>query len=322
MSAGSDASAARPPGARDARLRRRDRPRGARHPARAPRRRLRVRDLRRDRGSAARGPDHRLPRHGRRSRARRPADPPFLDRIARVADRLRAARADGARLPQHHAAGVFRRRPQGAGQALLPRTPRADGVHRPLRPRARRLRIQPPGARARSASRAPACCRSSPTSRTSTSRRDRCVAADFDDEWTNILFVGRVIPNKKFEDVIRAFHAYRTRHNPRSRLLLVGSLRRLRDATWRCCRRSSRRLGTPDVHFLGHVIERGADRALRRRRPLPLRQRARGLLRAAHRGVLQAACRCSPTRPRRCPATMDGGGVLYDDEGSARGRRG
>ena len=45
----------------------------------------------------------------------------------------------------------------------------------------------------------------------------------FDDGWTNVLFVGRVIPNKKFENVIRAFHAYRTRHNPRSRLLLVGA---------------------------------------------------------------------------------------------------
>ena len=40
-----------PPGARDARLRRRDRPRGARHPARAARGRLRVGDLRRDRRS-------------------------------------------------------------------------------------------------------------------------------------------------------------------------------------------------------------------------------------------------------------------------------
>ena len=49
------------------------------------------------------------------------------------------------------------------------------------------------------------------------------LAAEFDDGWTNVMFVGRVIPNKKFEDVIRAFHAYRTRHNPRSRLLLVGS---------------------------------------------------------------------------------------------------
>ena len=46
--------AGRAPGARDARLRRRHRPRGARHPARAARRGLRVRHLRRDRRSAPR----------------------------------------------------------------------------------------------------------------------------------------------------------------------------------------------------------------------------------------------------------------------------
>ena len=43
------------------------------------------------------------------------------------------------------------------------------------------------------------------------------------DGWTNILFVGRIAPNKKQEDAIRAFHAYRRRYNPRSRLFLVGS---------------------------------------------------------------------------------------------------
>ena len=48
-------AAGRSPGARDARLRRRDRPRSARHPARPPRRGLRVRHLLRDRGSAPRG---------------------------------------------------------------------------------------------------------------------------------------------------------------------------------------------------------------------------------------------------------------------------
>ena len=53
--------------------------------------------------------------------------------------------------------------------------------------------------------------------------QDSLLAANFNDDWTNVMFVGRVIPNKKFEDVIRAFHAYRTRHNRRSRLLLVGS---------------------------------------------------------------------------------------------------
>ena len=48
---------ARPPGARHARLRRRHRPRGARHPARAARRGLRVGHLRRDRRPAPRGSD-------------------------------------------------------------------------------------------------------------------------------------------------------------------------------------------------------------------------------------------------------------------------
>ena len=165
--------AARPPGPRHARLWRRHRPRGARHPARPARRRLRVGDLRRDRRPAARGSDDRLPRDGRRRRARRRADPPLLHRLARVADRLRAPGPHGARVPQHHAAGVLPRRPQGPGEALLPRTPRADGLHRPLRAGARRLRVQPPGARGARVSARPACCRSSPTSRISTARPDR-----------------------------------------------------------------------------------------------------------------------------------------------------
>ena len=49
------------------------------------------------------------------------------------------------------------------------------------------------------------------------------VARTLDDDWTNILFVGRMVPNKKIEDLIRCFHAYQTHFNRRSRLLLVGS---------------------------------------------------------------------------------------------------
>jgi L-malate glycosyltransferase len=74
----------------------------------------------------------------------------------------------------------------------------------------------------------------------------------FDDERTNIMFVGRVIPNKKFEDVIRAFHFYRTRHNPRSRLLLVGSYSGF-EKYLATLHGLIAHLGTPDVHFLGHV---------------------------------------------------------------------
>ncbi len=52
--------------------------------------------------------------------------------------------------------------------------------------------------------------------------------------------------------MIRAFHVYRTRHNPRSRLLLVGSYSGF-ERYLAMLHALVARLGTPDVHFLGHV---------------------------------------------------------------------
>ena len=43
---------------------------------------------------------------------------------------------------------------------------------------------------------------------------------------TKILFVGRIVPNKKFEDLIKIFYFYQKTVNPQSRLLLVGSYTR------------------------------------------------------------------------------------------------
>ena len=45
----------------------------------------------------------------------------------------------------------------------------------------------------------------------------------YDDVLTNILFVGRIVPNKKQEDIIRIFAYYKKYINNRSRLTLVGS---------------------------------------------------------------------------------------------------
>ncbi len=47
----------------------------------------------------------------------------------------------------------------------------------------------------------------------------------YDDDRTNVLFVGRIIPNKKIEDLVRTFAAYQRWVEPRSRLLLVGDTR-------------------------------------------------------------------------------------------------
>ena len=44
----------------------------------------------------------------------------------------------------------------------------------------------------------------------------------FGDGRTNVLFVGRIIPNKRIEDLIRAFAFYQRTFDPSSRLLLVG----------------------------------------------------------------------------------------------------
>ena len=139
------------------------------------------------------------------------------------------------------------------------------------------------------------------------------IAGQFDDERTNLLFVGRMIPNKRIENVIRIFHAYRTRFNPRSRLLLVGQPWRLRDVPDDAA--PARR----DAGHAGRALQRprqqrGAGRLLRRRRPVPLRQRARGLLRPAGRGVPHARARRGLLAATAVPATLDGGGVLYEDQ--------
>lgn len=47
----------------------------------------------------------------------------------------------------------------------------------------------------------------------------------YGDGATNILFVGRIIPNKRIEDLLRMFAVYQRYVEPRSRLLLVGDSR-------------------------------------------------------------------------------------------------
>jgi glycosyltransferase involved in cell wall biosynthesis len=128
--------------------------------------------------------------------------------------------------------------------------------------------------------------------------------------WTNVMFVGRVIPNKKIEDVIRAFHVYRTRHNPRARLLLVGSYGGF-EKYLAMLHALIARLGTPDVHFLGHVSNEELT-ALYDVADL-------FLCASEHEGfcvpLIEAFYKRVPVlayAATAVPATMDGGGVLFD----------
>jgi glycosyltransferase involved in cell wall biosynthesis len=143
-------------------------------------------------------------------------------------------------------------------------------------------------------------------------RPDPFVARQFDDGWTNILFVGRVIANKKIEDVIRAFHAYHTKFNPRSRLLIVGIFS-LFERYLASLHHLVEELGQQHVHFTGHVTNEElvayydiADLFL-------CASEHEGfcvpLIEAFHAEVPVLAYAATAV-----PSTMDGGGVLYDDK--------
>ncbi len=73
------------------------------------------------------------------------------------------------------------------------------------------------------------------------------------DGYKNILFVGRIAPNKKQEDVIHAFSLYKRYVNPRSRLFLVG-MAGLERYDW-MLDEFVRQLAVEDVHFAGVVSD-------------------------------------------------------------------
>ena len=83
---------------------------------------------------------------------------------------------------------------------------------------------------------------------------DERVLARFDHGagWDDLLFVGRVVPNKRQEDLIKLLYFYR-QIKPRSRLFLVGSWSNTRRyAAW--LQQFARRLGLADaVYLCGHV---------------------------------------------------------------------
>jgi len=136
------------------------------------------------------------------------------------------------------------------------------------------------------------------------------VARDFDDDWTNILFVGRVIANKKIENLIRYFHAYHTSVNPRSRLLIVGAQSGF-ERYLASLHQLTATLGTSHVHFIGHV----SDEEL-----VAFYELADLFLCASeHEGfcvpLVEAFYKQVPVlayAATAVPSTMDGAGVLFD----------
>ncbi len=69
----------------------------------------------------------------------------------------------------------------------------------------------------------------------------------------NLLFVGRVVPNKRVEDIIKLFYCYQRGINASSRLVVAGSLL---NTYYSALLSLARRMGIQDrVHFLGKISD-------------------------------------------------------------------
>lgn len=81
---------------------------------------------------------------------------------------------------------------------------------------------------------------------------DKAVINRYKDGYTNIIFTGRIAPNKKQEDIIAAFYYYKKYCNPKSRLILVGSYKDT-DVYYHRLKKYIKKIGVDDVIFTGHI---------------------------------------------------------------------
>lgn len=127
-----------------------------------------------------------------------------------------------------------------------------------------------------------------------------------------VLFVGRIVPNKKVEDVIASFAAFQRHHAPESRLLLVGDsvgheryLRRLLELV--------HSLRVRNVIFTGQVTQGDLIAAYRSSQVFLCLSEHEGfcvpLLEAMHFGLPVLAYNAAAVSE-----TLAGAGVLLDDK--------
>ncbi len=124
------------------------------------------------------------------------------------------------------------------------------------------------------------------STRTTTSGRTSCSSAGS-------------IPNKRPDNLIRFFHAYKTGYNPRSRLILAGAYGGF-EAYLAQLHALIATLGVRDVHILGQVTNEELTALYDVADLFLCASEHEGLLRAAHRGVLQARAGARAMRRRRC----------------------
>jgi glycosyltransferase involved in cell wall biosynthesis len=131
----------------------------------------------------------------------------------------------------------------------------------------------------------------------------------FADNLKNILFVGRIVPNKRIEDLILAFAWYHKTINPYSRLLIVGS-NRSAPRYYAMLRMLAGDLDLPNVCFEGFAASAGLAAYYRVAdvyvSPSVHEGYCLPLIEAMHCGLPVIARKAGGV-----PEAMDGAGVMY-----------
>lgn len=76
----------------------------------------------------------------------------------------------------------------------------------------------------------------------------------YNDKYVNIMGVGRICPNKKFEDIMKVFYYYKNTIENKSRLFIVGSIQG-GSSYMEFLRGLGTRLGLNDIVYTGHVTD-------------------------------------------------------------------
>ena len=136
----------------------------------------------------------------------------------------------------------------------------------------------------------------------------------FADGKTNLLYVGRIIPNKKIEDVIRVFHLYPEPFQPRFPPVHRRRIPRLRALRLPPCRAWSASCGMQERPFQRPYPAGRGGLLLQAVAPLPAPERARGLLRPGARRASTCGIPVVAFDAGAVAETMNGGGMLVREK--------
>ncbi len=131
----------------------------------------------------------------------------------------------------------------------------------------------------------------------------------FGDGLANLLFVGRIVPNKRHDSLLRVFHEVQRSVEPRSRLVLVGSHQGA-EAYHTLLLGAAHALELPHVVFTGTVSQDALTACYRTASAFVCMSEHEGfcapLLEAMHHQVPVLALAAAAV-----PETLDGAGILF-----------